>query len=109
MHWNFCKGSMTLLGFYGITKDPETKEFIMIVEFANRGNLKSILSTDFNNISWKVKVKNLWYLISDLYHLHSLEYCHKDFHSGNILYDGTVSFLSDFGLSRPADEQKFDG
>ncbi|CAI2202059.1 15235_t:CDS:1, partial [Funneliformis geosporum] len=32
-------------------------------------------------------------------------YCHKDFHSGNILQSEHVSYVSDFGLSGPADKQ----
>ncbi len=88
-----------------MTKDPETKEFIMIVQFANKGNLRSILSTNFNNILWKDKIIYLYHLTADLKTLHSLEYCHKDLHSGNILQD-VITYLSDFGLSKPADEQK---
>src|SRR6266542_5506581 len=88
-----------------MTKDPETKEFIMIVQFANKGNLRSILSTNFNNILWKDKIIYLYHLTADLKTLHSLEYCHKDLHSGNILQDA-ITYLSDFGLSKPADEQK---
>ncbi len=96
------------LAFYGITKDPETKEFVMIVEFADKGNLRSILSTKINNILWKDKIFYLFNIILDLKILHCLEYCHKDIHSGNILQDGNLLYLSDFGLSRPADEQKSD-
>ncbi|CAI2193504.1 7354_t:CDS:2, partial [Funneliformis geosporum] len=32
-------------------------------------------------------------------------YCHKDFHSGNILQDEQHSYISDFGLTGPADKQ----
>ncbi|CAI2173344.1 5071_t:CDS:2 [Funneliformis geosporum] len=35
-----------------------------------------------------------------------LGYCHKDFHSGNILQDEIYSYVSDFGLTGPADKQK---
>ncbi|CAB4409584.1 unnamed protein product [Rhizophagus irregularis] len=80
---------MSGLSFYGLTKCPETKEFIMIIEFANEGNLRSILSNKFNNIMWE-------------------RYCHKDFQSGNILQADTT-YISDFGLSGPANEQKSDG
>ncbi len=52
LEWN----GISLLKFYGITKDPETKEFIMIVEFASMGNLRNILSTNFNNMLWKDKI-----------------------------------------------------
>ncbi len=80
----------------------------MIVQFADEGNLRSILSTSFNSISWKKKIDYLCNLTADLESLHILEYCHKDFHSGNILQQEGSSYLSDFGLSRPADEQKSD-
>ncbi len=101
-------GGCISLNFYGITKDPETKEFVMIVEFASMGNLKRVLLTNFNNILWDEKIGYLYSLTSDLTSLHSLEYCHRNFHSGNILR-GRSTYLSDFGLSRPADEQKSDG
>ncbi|CAI2195660.1 901_t:CDS:1, partial [Funneliformis geosporum] len=32
-------------------------------------------------------------------------YCHKDFHSGNILQDYNYAYISDFGLTGPADKQ----
>jgi serine/threonine protein kinase len=41
----------------------------------------------------------------DLRNLHKLGYCHKDFHSGNIL---NHYYLSDFGLSGPSNEQESD-
>ncbi|CAI2175556.1 10886_t:CDS:2, partial [Funneliformis geosporum] len=43
--------------------------------------------------------------LHDLNNLQKLGYCHKDFHSGNILQDKTYSFVSDFGLTGPADKQ----
>jgi len=98
-------GGFISLKFYGITKDPETKEFIMILEFASIGNLRRVLSTNFNSILWNEKIGYLYSLLSDLKNLHNLEYCHRDFHSGNILR-GRSTYLSDFGLSRPANEQK---
>ncbi|CAB4433015.1 unnamed protein product [Rhizophagus irregularis] len=107
-HWKFnCKQS-TSLKFYGMTKDPETEEFMMIMKFTNEGSLRNILSSNFKNILWN---KKLWYLYAaawELKDLHSLGYFHKDFHSGNMLssYDGF--YISDFGLSGPTNEQKSD-
>ena len=41
--------------------------------------------------------------------MHKLEYFHKDFHSGNILRTkNNYSYISDFGLSGPSNEQKSD-
>jgi len=43
-----------------MTKDPETKEFMMILQLADQGNLRSFLSSNFNNILWKGKIKYLY-------------------------------------------------
>jgi hypothetical protein len=44
------------LAFYGITKDPETEEFMMIMQFADKGSVRDLLSHNFNNILWNVKL-----------------------------------------------------
>src|ERR1051325_11160439 len=91
-----------------MTKDPKTKEFMMIIQLADQGNLRHILSSNFNNTLWKDKINMLRCSALDLKNLHELGYFHKDFHSGNILKDSTenYSFVSDFGLSGPSNEQK---
>jgi serine/threonine protein kinase len=92
-----------------MTKDPETEEFMMILERADKGNLRNILSHNFNNTLWEKKINYLEFLTYNLKMLHELEYSHKDFHSGNILiYGDRYSYISDFGLSGPANEQKSD-
>jgi len=96
------------LGFYGMTKDPETKEFMIIIKFADKGSLRSILSNNFNNILWINNIRLLYYIAEDLTGLHDLGYFHKYFHSGNILRIDNFSYISDFGLSGPANEQKSD-
>ncbi|CAB5373289.1 unnamed protein product [Rhizophagus irregularis] len=106
IHWEISNKNG--LKFYGLTKCPETKEFMMILEFADEGNLRSILSNYFNNIMWKRKIEYFHLILIDLRDLHELGYCHKDFHSGNILQAGAIC-ISDFGLSGPANEQKSDG
>ncbi|RGB23104.1 kinase-like domain-containing protein [Rhizophagus diaphanus] len=85
----------------------------MIIQLADQGNLRSILSSNFNNIFWKEKLKVLFDIVYDLKNLHNLGYFHKDFHSGNILQnrnaaDDNVTYMSDFGLSGQSNEQKSD-
>ncbi|RGB37020.1 kinase-like domain-containing protein, partial [Rhizophagus diaphanus] len=96
------------LKFYGMTKDPETEEFMMILEIANEGNLRSVLSHNFNNILWKSKILYLEWLASGLKRLHELGYFHKDLHSSNILQENSRTYVSDFGLSGPSNKQKSD-
>ncbi|EXX72818.1 uncharacterized protein OCT59_012327 [Rhizophagus irregularis] len=98
----------TSLGFYGITKDPATEEFMMIMQYAENGNLRNVLSSNFNKLSWDGKITYLHNSVTDLEYLHKLGYFHKDFHSGNILNIKGASYISDFGLSGPSNEQKLD-
>ncbi|POG79085.1 kinase-like domain-containing protein, partial [Rhizophagus irregularis DAOM 181602=DAOM 197198] len=79
---------------------------MMIMQYADDGNLRNILSNNFNKIFWNDKIKYLYYTATDLKNLHKLGYFHKDFHSGNILNIYGISYISDFGLSRPSNEQK---
>jgi serine/threonine protein kinase len=81
---------------------------MMIIRFADRGNLRNSLSKNFNNVFWKDKIRLLYHSLQDLNGLHKLGYFHKDFHGGNILQNGMLTYISDFGLSGPANEQKSD-
>ncbi|EXX53985.1 Dbf20p [Rhizophagus irregularis DAOM 197198w] len=109
IHWKFTVLSDFLLKFYGITKDPETEEFLMILDVAQKGNLRSFLSSNFNKILWNHKIGHLYWIASNLDDLHGLGYFHKDFHSGNILQISDYkSYISDFGLSGPSNKQKSD-
>jgi serine/threonine protein kinase len=81
---------------------------MMIVQLADQGNLRSILSNNYNNILWKEKLFLLYHIAFDLKNLHELGYFHKDIHSGNILQNYNLTYISDFGLSGPSNEQKSD-
>ncbi|CAB5373606.1 unnamed protein product [Rhizophagus irregularis] len=97
--WDVYLEENFTLGFYGMTKDPVTKEFMMIIEFASRGSLRSILSNEYNKILWSDKIRILGHLILGLNNLHKLGYFHKILHSRNILifnnvYDCCNSYIS---------------
>ncbi|POG73957.1 kinase-like domain-containing protein, partial [Rhizophagus irregularis DAOM 181602=DAOM 197198] len=77
----------------------------IIMEFANKGNLRNILH-NFKNFLWKDKIYWLLNVAIDLENIHGLGYLHKDLHSGNILQKDKSSYISDFGLSGPANEHK---
>ncbi|UZO26765.1 uncharacterized protein OCT59_018978 [Rhizophagus irregularis] len=108
IYWDICLNYESYLTFYGMTKDPETKEFMIIMDFADGGNLRNIVLHNFKNISWKDKINWLFDLAVDLKNMHKLGYFHKDLHSGNILRKDSELYISDFGLSEPANEQKLD-
>ncbi|RHZ73592.1 hypothetical protein Glove_230g2 [Diversispora epigaea] len=88
--------------FYGVTKDPETNSYMMVLEYAEDGNLREYLKINFNNINWLQKLNNLWDLSHKLMNIHELDIVHQDFHPGNILSYSFKSdlLISDFGLSK---------
>ncbi|RHZ80946.1 hypothetical protein Glove_130g9 [Diversispora epigaea] len=57
----------------------------LICDGAADGNLREYLKTNFNNINWSQKFKNLCYLSEGLTKIHELDIVHQDFHPGNIL------------------------
>ncbi|RHZ86334.1 hypothetical protein Glove_52g88 [Diversispora epigaea] len=89
--------------FYGITQDPETHSYMMVLDYAKDGNLREYLKINFNNINWFQKFLNLWELSHKLMNIHELDIVHQDFHPGNILSSDFKSLdimISDFGLSK---------
>ncbi|RHZ58640.1 hypothetical protein Glove_372g123 [Diversispora epigaea] len=95
---------ITSIRFYGITLDPETNKYIMVLEYAEDGNLREYLKTNFNNINLKQKLRSLRELSLRLMNIHKLDIVHQDFHPGNILStnfkSSTFIKISDFGLSK---------
>ncbi|POG81693.1 kinase-like domain-containing protein [Rhizophagus irregularis DAOM 181602=DAOM 197198] len=81
---------------------------MMVMEYAKDGNLRNVLSSDFNKILWVTKIRYLYFSAMDLKNLHELGYFHRDFHSGNILNISGASYISDFGLSGQLNEQNLD-
>ena len=89
--------------FYGITQDPKTHKYMMVLEYAADGNLREYLKINFNNINWKQKLDSLWILSCRLMGIHRLDIVHQDFHSGNILssdFHNSYLDISDFELSK---------
>ncbi|RHZ70123.1 hypothetical protein Glove_275g47 [Diversispora epigaea] len=68
--------------FYGITQDPETHSYMMVLDYAKDGNLREYLKINFNNIDWRQKLNNLWNLSYRLIVIHKLDIVHQDFHPG---------------------------
>ena len=76
--------SENIVRCYGITKDPETNNFIMVMQYANRGSLRNHLDNKFNSFNWEEKLYNLRIITYGLQHIHSKGLIHHDFHCGNI-------------------------
>src|SRR5947199_4943779 len=89
---------------YGITKDPKTNNFTMVMKYANNGSLRHHLNNSFNSMDWNKKLRNLFQIAYGLNKIHVNKLIHHDFHCGNILNDSDslMSYITDLGLCQPA-------
>ncbi|RHZ73892.1 hypothetical protein Glove_228g55 [Diversispora epigaea] len=92
------------IAIYGITKNPEN-EYMMVMQYARYGSLRKMLNNNFNELTWKNKIENLYYIALGLVKIHETGLMHKDFHSGNIVNETlNSSYITDFGLCKPVTE-----
>ncbi|UZO01760.1 uncharacterized protein OCT59_020271 [Rhizophagus irregularis] len=63
---------------YGITQDPNTKDYMMVLFYCGNGNLRNYY---LNSSSDTIKLYNLSRIANGLLSIHNAEKVHKDFHS----------------------------
>jgi serine/threonine protein kinase len=78
-----------IIGFYGITQDPETKNYMMVLDYARNGSLRNYLNKRYNKLSWNDKFYYLFDIARGLQYIHSNKLIHRDLH---IVY--TVFYLT---------------
>src|SRR6266487_989609 len=98
---------------FSVTRDPLTHEYALVTKFKNEGDLRRLLCGNHTDLTWENAIYMLWRIGCGLRLIHRQGYHHKDFHSGNILnemLDGGFidSVISDFGLSRPVNEESLE-
>src|SRR3954463_15220446 len=75
-----------ILDIYGISQDPNTKEYILVMRYANNGSLKDYITKKFKDLKWKDKIEILHSIILGLNTIHQEQLVHRDLHCGNILH-----------------------
>ncbi|CAB4418684.1 unnamed protein product [Rhizophagus irregularis] len=88
---------------YGITQDPNTKDYMMILEYCEFGNLRNYYLN--NETNYYSKIDTLQQIASGLLDIHNAGKVHKDFHSGNILHRD-YPLISDLGMCQPVNNEK---
>ncbi|RGB31948.1 kinase-like domain-containing protein [Rhizophagus diaphanus] len=106
--WRFHESfldSNDIIKFYGFTRNPDTLNYMVVLDYANKGNLRGNLTKIIKN-DWKQKLHMLYDIISGLDKIHKQNLIHCDFHDGNILNHNVINedkiYISDLGLCRPA-------
>jgi serine/threonine protein kinase len=78
----------------------------MVLEYCEGGNLRNFFNNSENYIDYKSKIKNLLEMARGLLDIHSAGKVHKDLHSGNILFGGSSSYISDLGMCQLANNEE---
>ncbi|GBC06469.1 hypothetical protein RclHR1_06860006 [Rhizophagus clarus] len=89
---------------YGITQDPNTKEYMMVLYYCENGNLRNYINESETYIGYRSKIDKLRNIARGLLDIHNSGFVHKDFHSGNILFF-YYPFISDLGMCQPANKR----
>ncbi|CAG8491056.1 2604_t:CDS:2, partial [Ambispora gerdemannii] len=91
---------------YGISFHPEKNQFVLVLKYAEKGNIRKYLQNEHENLNWYRRVELLEGIIENLQLIHSKNYIHRDLHSGNVLKGKLVleSYITDLVLSRPVEE-----
>jgi len=97
--------SNNIVHCYGISQDPITKNYMMVMQYMRSGNLRDCLQNKSSKLVLKDRSWKLEYIVEGLKKIHDQNLIHRDLHSGNI-----VGFsITDLGLSQPASYQKEEG
>ncbi|PKY56391.1 kinase-like protein [Rhizophagus irregularis] len=92
--------------FLGVTKDQVHDDYIIILQYANQGNLREYLERNFLSLHWKDKSQMALDITCGLKYLHSSQIIHRDLHAKNILVNNGSLMIADFGLSKHLTEIK---
>ena len=102
-------GGYSFLSIYGVMQDPETKEYMIVMQYANNGSLLSYLDKNINILTWKMKLTCLKDIAHYLSTIHTTGLVHCDLHGGNIvLNDNDTPLICDLGLSRSVNSHEPD-
>ncbi|GBB97035.1 hypothetical protein RclHR1_00290033 [Rhizophagus clarus] len=94
-----------VLSIYGISQCPDTKVYVIVLDYAGGGNFNNWMDENYKTFYWLRKLNTLLNIINGLKEIHHKQMVHCDFHTGNILLLrneisdlGNDILISDMGL-----------
>jgi serine/threonine protein kinase len=95
-----------ILKLYGISQDPNTKDYIIVLYYAEGENFNNWinLNENFKHFNWQKKLRILYDIASGLKEIHEKKMVHHNFHTGNILFSNhsvegiNKIYISDMGF-----------
>ncbi|RHZ64792.1 hypothetical protein Glove_320g34 [Diversispora epigaea] len=88
----------SILKLYGITKQENTNNYMIVFEHANNGSLRQYLKSNFRKLDWNLKLNLANQIANILMYLHSNDIIYGRLNSENILiHNGSIK-LNVFGI-----------
>ncbi|CAB5379097.1 unnamed protein product [Rhizophagus irregularis] len=78
-----------ILKMYGVSQNPNTKDYIIVLEYAEGGDFKGYLDKNYEKFDLVNQIKILVSIIGGLNEIHQKWMVHRDLHIGNILLTKT--------------------
>ncbi|RHZ74832.1 hypothetical protein Glove_219g133 [Diversispora epigaea] len=90
----------SILKFYGITKQENTNNYMIVLEYVNEGSLRQYLKTNFQKMDWNAKLNLAKQIANVLMFLHSNDIIYRKFNSENILVNNGIIKFNVFGITK---------
>ncbi|CAG8486955.1 34658_t:CDS:2, partial [Racocetra persica] len=86
---------------HGVTRNPETQEYMMVMNYAEDGDFRHYIQKNITTLRWKDAVEMLCSIAMGLLNVHKNGTFHKNLHCGNILKFFSCN-IADLGLCGPS-------
>ncbi|CAG8515834.1 6776_t:CDS:2, partial [Dentiscutata erythropus] len=98
-HLNFMNKIAYVVRCHGITRDPNTQDFMLVLNLMEC-SLREYLLQYNEHIIWEERIRIVYDIAYSLDMIHQLDAIHRDLHSGNFLRTRFSKwwYISDFGL-----------
>ncbi|POG65184.1 kinase-like domain-containing protein, partial [Rhizophagus irregularis DAOM 181602=DAOM 197198] len=93
--------SERIIRCFGISLDPKTNEYLLIMQYADGGELQNYLKNNFRNLTWNDKKKLAFQIADGLNYLHYENIFHRDLVNFGISKNQnnqTSAYIGNFGV-----------
>ncbi|RGB31472.1 kinase-like domain-containing protein [Rhizophagus diaphanus] len=90
---------------FGVSQVDKTKEYLLVTQYADGGDLRHYLKKNFKKLIWDDKKKLAYQIADGLNYLHNENVLHRDLHSKNIVIHENNAKIIDFGISKIQDQK----